>query len=253
MAPPIKADTVIRAKAVHSLQQSAPVYRSLAVHGGRIWALSNDLHGLDDCIGPDTRVIDEPDQTFDVPDHLATCIDELVDLLHERAAHTEPGSWITTTANRQEYNLKGRRFPTAEELDLASTAHPIVLRRGDHNVIVNSLAAGRHHHRYAEPTRRQDRASRRREPERLTAGPGNGACPAPHAPAKLRRPHQGLESASAAYAAVGIGCVRDCAVPIADVPILMATRDSGKLHVRARALISSIGLMSASAVASLLN
>jgi predicted amidohydrolase YtcJ len=64
---------------------------------------------------------------------------------------------------------------------------------------------------------------------------------------------RGLESASAAYAAAGIGCVRDCAVPIADIPILMATHDSGKLHVRTRALISSIGLTSASAVTSLLD
>ncbi|WZH49467.1 amidohydrolase 3 [Fusarium acuminatum] len=274
MAPPIKADMVIRAKVVHSLQQSNQAYKSLAIHGGRIWALSDNLHGLDDCIGSDTHVIDEPDQTvlpafddththmifagmsqFDVPVHLATCIDELVGLIRERAAQTEPGSWITTTANWQEYNLKERRFPTAKELDLASTVHPIVLRRGGHNIVVNSLAlklGGITVDMQSPPGGKIGRAEDGKLNGQLQDQgmvPILRLMPQPNLDDRIR----GLESASAAYAAAGIGCVRDCAVPIADVPILMATHDSEKLHVRTRALISSIGLTSASAVTSLLD
>ncbi|KAH7006772.1 amidohydrolase 3 [Ilyonectria destructans] len=274
MVPSIKADMVIRAKTIHSLQRQAPAYRSLALHCGRVWALSEDLNGLDGCIGPDTRVIDEPEQTvlpafddththmifaglsqFDVPVHLATCVDEMVNLLYERAAQTEPGSWITTTANWQEYNLKERRFPTAAELDRASTVHPTLLKRGGHNVVVNSLAlelGGIAIDTQAPPGGKIGRNA---------DGSLNGQLQDQAMTPVLRlMPHsnlddriKGLESASAAYAAVGIGCVRDCAVPMTDIPVLMATRDSGKLHVRTRALISSIGLTSVSAVASLLD
>lgn len=33
-----------------------------------------------------------------------------------------------------------QHFPTVKELDQAPAQHPIVLRRGDHNMAVNSLA-----------------------------------------------------------------------------------------------------------------
>ena len=37
-------------------------------------------------------------------------------------------------------NLKERRFPTAKELDAATTKHPILVKRGGHNDVVNSMA-----------------------------------------------------------------------------------------------------------------
>ncbi|KAG7402960.1 N-substituted formamide deformylase [Fusarium oxysporum f. sp. rapae] len=274
MFTPIKADLVIRAKKIHSLQPQAPPYRSLALHNGRVWSLSEDLNGLDSCIGPDTRVLHEPEQIvlpafddththmifaglsqFDVPVHLATCIDEMIDLLKKRAAETEPGSWITTTANWQEFNLKEQRFPTARELDQASSAHPIVLKRGGHNIVVNSLALEIGGITTNTQTPQGGKIGRNSDGSLNGQLQDQAMMPIlnamPHANFQDRI--QGLESASAAYAAVGIGCVRDCAVPIKDIPLLMATRDAEKLHVRTRALVSSIGLTSASAVVGLLD
>lgn len=38
-----------------------------------------------------------------------------------------------------------------------------------------------------------------------------------------------------------IGCVWNCAVSIADIPMLMTTHDQGELNVRFRALVATIG------------
>ncbi|KAG9257614.1 amidohydrolase family-domain-containing protein [Emericellopsis atlantica] len=269
-----KTDLVIRAGTVHSLDTGAPIYKSIALRDGRIVAVSEDLNGLDGYIDTETQVINEPEHTalpafddththlifaglghFSVPVHQATCIDDLLALLRQHASKTEPGSWITTTANWQEYNLKERRFPTALELDGASRTHPIVLRRGGHNIVVNSLALKLGGITTASTSPPGGKIGRTND------GSLNGHLQDQGMMPILRLlPQQtleqriiGLDAASAAYAAKGIGCVRDCAVPISDVPVLMAAREAGKLHIRVRALVSSIGMTSSVAVTGLLD
>jgi hypothetical protein len=122
-------------------------------------ALSPDPNGLDDWVGPHTTVHDLPGATVlpafddththlifaalgahDVPVHQAHDIPEFLDLIRQRAKVTPEGEWIRTTTNWQELNLAERRMPTAAELDQATDRHPVLVKRGGHNDIVNSYA-----------------------------------------------------------------------------------------------------------------
>ena len=72
--------------------------------------------------------------------HRARNLPEFLDLIRERAAITPDGEWIRTTVNWQELNLAERRLPTTAELDGATDRHPVLVKRGGHNDVVNSYA-----------------------------------------------------------------------------------------------------------------
>jgi predicted amidohydrolase YtcJ len=55
-------------------------------------------------------------------------------------ADTTAGDWIVSSSRWHESQLAEGRFPTRRELDAAAPAHPVLLRRGGHNVVVNSAA-----------------------------------------------------------------------------------------------------------------
>ncbi|MFF4575878.1 amidohydrolase family protein [Streptomyces sp. NPDC001410] len=76
----------------------------------------------------------------DVPVHQARTIPEFLDLIRQRATTTPEGEWIRTTTNWQELNLAERRLPTAAELDRATDRHPVLVKRGGHNDVVNTYA-----------------------------------------------------------------------------------------------------------------
>ncbi|KAH6880825.1 amidohydrolase 3 [Thelonectria olida] len=260
------ADILIRAKFVASLYPEDPELQAIPIRNGYITAVSRDAHGLDGCKCPNTLVIDERGSTvlpafddththlmvaglsqFDVPVHTADSIGKMLNMLSTRAAMVESGSWITTTWNWLEYNLKEQRFPTAQELDSVSVAHPIVVRRGGHNIVANTLALklGGITADTLSPTGGK---IGRDGDGRLDGHLQDAAMAAPSLDERIA----GLEHASTSYAATGIGCVRDCAVPVEDLGILKQTHDAGKLHVRVRALVSTMGMNSAVQVASLL-
>ncbi|MFD7843274.1 amidohydrolase family protein [Nocardia sp. NPDC059764] len=133
--------------------------RALAVRAGRISAVSTDPNGLDHLVSAETLVHDLPDATVlpafgdththlifaalgaqDVPVHRARNIPEFLDLIRQRASVTPEGEWIRTTTNWQELNLAERRMPTAAELDQATDRHPVLVKRGGHNDVVNTYA-----------------------------------------------------------------------------------------------------------------
>lgn len=268
------ADLVVRAGAVHTLVPGRPVQRSVAVRGERVMAVSAAPDGLDHLAGPRTTVLDLPGATVlpafddththlifaahgahDVPVHLARDIPELLGLIRERAAATPDGEWIRTTTNWQELNLTERRMPTAAELDQATDRHPVLVKRGGHNDVVNTYAL-----RLAGIT-----ADTPVPPGGVIgrdAGGGlNGRLidnaqrlvehlvPAPD----LARRIDGLRLASGRYAATGIGTVRDCAVTLDDYAALHAAREAGALRTRVRALVSTFGMTGAAQVEDLLD
>ncbi|AYF77630.1 amidohydrolase [Nocardia yunnanensis] len=269
-----RADLLIRAAAIHTLVPGQDPQRALAVRGDRIVALSADPRGLDGWAGADTVVIDRPGATVlpsfddththlmiaansahDVPVHLARDIPDMLALIRERAQRTPPGQWIRTTANWQEINLAERRFPTARELDSATDAHPVLLMRGGHNIVVNSAAltmagigaetpdpAGGHLGRAADGT--------------LDGWLQDNAIPLvtrllPQATAAQRI--DGFRTATQDYAAKGIGAVRDAMVPVTELPVLAAALDAGALRVRVRVMASALGLTTVEAVDELLD
>ncbi|MCX4744266.1 amidohydrolase family protein [Kitasatospora sp. NBC_01287] len=271
LVPP--ADLVLRAAAVHTLVPGQAPQRALAVKGGRIAALAPDPAGLDDWIGLGTAVLDQPaatvlpafddththlilaaDSVHDVPVHRARDLAGFLKLIRLRAATTPPGEWIRTTINWQEFNLAERRLPTMAELDAAAAEHPVLVKRGAYNVVLNSAALRLTGLGPDTPDPAGGRIERAADGSLTGRLIGSAAA---RAEALLPRPDlvariEDLHAASRAYAATGIGTVRDCMVPLADLPVLRAAREAGALAVRVRALVSAIGLNSVAQVQELL-
>lgn len=267
------ADLLVRAGSVHTLVPGQSPQRALAVRGDRILAVSPEPHGLDDLVTARTAVRDLPAATVlpafddththlifagrsahDVPVHQARTLAEFLDLIRRRAAVTPAGEWIRTTTNWQELNLAERRMPTAAELDRATDRHPVLVKRGGHNDVVNGYAlrlAGITEDTPVPPGGVIGRGADGRLNGRLI---DNAQRLVEHlVPAEDRgRLVDGLRLASRQYAATGIGTVRDCAVFPQDYEILLAAREAGVLHTRVRALIATFGLTSAAEVQDLL-
>ncbi|OLZ69024.1 amidohydrolase [Streptomyces sp. IMTB 2501] len=268
------ADLLVRAAAVHTLVPGQEPQRALAVRGDRIAAVSSDPQGLDGWVTARTRVLDLPGATvlpaFDdththlvfaghsahfVPVHQARTLAEFLDLIRQRAATTPEGEWIRTTTNWQELHLAERRMPTAAELDRATDRHPVLVKRGGHNDVVNSYAlrlAG-----ITEDTPVPVGGVIGRDADgRLNGRLIDNALGLVerHVPAQNRAQRiDGLRLASGRYAATGIGTVRDCAVSLDDYAALLAAREAGALHTRVRALVSALGLSSTAQVEDLLD
>ena len=268
------ADTLIRARAVHTLVPGQPPQRALALRGDRISALSADPNGLDSWMTEDTTVIDLPgavvlpafDDTHthlifagrsahDVPVHLARTIPEFLDLIRRRDAITPAGQWIRTTTNWQELNLAERRMPTAAELDQATSRHPVLVKRGGHNDVVNSYAlrlAGITADTPVPPGGVIGRDSDGNLNGRLidnAQGLVERLVPTQDQDEQI----DGLRLATGQYAATGIGTVRDCAVTPHDYATLREASAWDKLSTRVRALIAAFGLTSAAQVEDLLD
>lgn len=270
---PTYADLVVRAKKIYTLEDGHPTQRALAIRDGKIHQLSADSYGLDHLVGPATKVIDRPDSVvlpsfddththlilaglgqFDVPVHTAKDLAELLGLIRQRASVTKPGDWVFTTTNWQEFNIHEQRLPTLQELDKISKVHPIVVRRGGHNLVLNTCALQRAQIT-ADTKPPQGGKIGKDEHGQLNGLLQDSAVimidaikPSPNIDERIA----GLEGASASYAATGIGCVRDCCVSLEDLAALKATHDAGKLHVRVRALITAIGFSDVSRVEQLL-
>ncbi|GAA1260881.1 amidohydrolase [Kitasatospora nipponensis] len=268
------ADLLIRAGAVHTLVPGQPPQRALAVHDGRITALHAEPDGLDALVGPATEVLDRPDATVlpafddththlilaahsvhDVPVHRAHDLTGFLDLIRRRAAVTPAGQWIRTTVNWQEVNLAEQRLPTVEELDGVTTDHPVLVRRGAYNVVLNSPAlrlAGITADTPAPPGGVIERDPQGRLTGRLVDRAivlAERLLPRPALAERI----EGLRAASRDYAATGIGTVRDCLVPVEDLAVLRAAREAGALSVRVRALVSGFAAREAAEIEALLD
>lgn len=257
---PRLADMLIRAGAIYSMAQDRDVYQAIAIRDEWIVAVSLDPHGLDGLIGADTRVLDAPDLTIlpvfeDTHNHLmfaaqnmglvpvdrAHTLTEFIDLIRQRAVQTPPGDWIQTSAAWHEVNLAEGRLPTAPELDEATREHPVLVRRGGHVVVANSLALTRGGITRDTP-----------DPQggtivRFPDGAPTGVLIEPPAYASVLAlvpaltPGQlieGLRLACREYNAYGIGAVRDPWVAREQVPVYQALWEQGELTVRSRLMLA---------------
>jgi predicted amidohydrolase YtcJ len=268
------ADLLIRAAAVHTLVPGQDPQRALAVRGDRIAALSPEPDGLDHWATERTTVFDLPgavvlpafDDTHthlifagrsahDVPVHQARTIPEFLDMIRRRAQVTPAGQWIRTTTNWQELNLAERRMPTAAELDQATDRHPVLVKRGGHNDVVNTCAlrlAGITADTPVPPGGVIGRDADGNLTGRLIDN-AMGLVERLVPPADQAQRIDGLRLASGQYAATGIGTVRDCAVSPDDYATLLAVSAAGALSTRVRALVAAFGMTSAAQVEDLLD
>jgi len=156
--PKRTAEVVIRAGTIHTMAQGRPTMRSIAIGGGQVLALGEAAHDLDSYIGGSTQVIDGPTLTLfpgfiDTHTHLLFAASDIndvhvneakdiagfLDLIRKRAAVTPKGSWIRTSADWNEWNLAEQRMPQASDLDKATSDHPVLVRRGGHNDVLNTM------------------------------------------------------------------------------------------------------------------
>jgi len=68
----------------------------------------------------------------------ARTIADVLEALRRQAATT--AGWVVTSSRWHESQLAEQRFPTRDELDTAVPDRPVLVRRGGHNVVVNSRA-----------------------------------------------------------------------------------------------------------------
>lgn len=141
-------------------------------------------------------------------------------------------------------------MPTAAELDTATDRHPVLVKRGGHNDVVNHYAlrlAGITEETPVPPGGTIGRGADGKLDGRLIDNALHlveHLVPAPDRAERI----DGLRLATRGYAATGVGTIRDCAVTPEDYAVLLAAREAGVLSTRVRALISALGLTSAAQV-----
>jgi predicted amidohydrolase YtcJ len=249
-------DYLIRAGAVHSM--TGETYRSVGVRGAEIVAVSAESDGLDDLAESDTVVVDDGELTLlpafaDSHEHLmeasrntllvpvggARSLAEFTGLISAAAKDTAPGEWILTAMDWHESNLAENRLPTLVELDAAAPDHPVLARRGGHFAVVNSAALRAAGVGVDTPDPAGGKIGR------LADGSCDGALEggavyqvAAFAPAPGRAQlAAALGSATAAYAALGVGTIREAMINLDELLAYQDARDRDLLSVRVRPLI----------------
>jgi predicted amidohydrolase YtcJ len=255
---PRLADLVIRAGAIHSMAANRAIYRAVALRDEWIVAVSADPHGLDDLIAPGTQVLDDPTLTvlpafFDTHNHLleaarnfttvpvdqAHTVAEFLELIRERAATTPPGDWIRTTNGWNEADLAEERLPTAAELDSATSAHPVLVRRGGHTGVANSLALARAG--ITKETPNPPGGAYGRLPDGTPNGVLEGAAVYVVAglvpPLSFEEQVAALHRTCQTFNALGMGAVRDPLIQRDELLIYQATWERGLLSLRCHPMV----------------
>jgi len=155
-----KASLILRNANVITLEARRPSARTVYIHCGRILKVSG--RDIDPVITwPSAHVIDCAGKTVIPAFHDAHChipayaesllnidvspaairsIEDIVSRIGEAAAALPTGSWIRC-AGYNEFYLAEKRHPTRNDLDRATTAHPVKLtHRSGHAHVLNSLA-----------------------------------------------------------------------------------------------------------------
>jgi predicted amidohydrolase YtcJ len=221
-------------------------------------ATSTDPHGLDHLRTGATLVVDADDLTImpafaDSHEHLmeasrntllvpvdrARSVAEFIAMVADAARAAPPGGWILTSIGWHESNLAENRLPTLAELDGAAPAHPVLARRGGHLAVVNSGALRAAGVSAATPDPAGGKFGRLADgaPDGVLEG-GAVYQVAGFAPAPQRGELAGaLGTGSAAYAALGVGTIREAMVSVDDLLAYQDAWEQGLLSVRVRPMI----------------
>ena len=156
--PENPADLILYNGNVISLDANDSRIQAIAVTNGRITAVGSNESVLAQ-VGSETEKIDLGGRTVipgivDAHTHLrgiagnvgkldiaaSTSVAEVLEIIETYAATAPEGAWIQTATGWQPTNFEENRMPTREELDQAAPNHPVFLKKGYQNGIVNSLA-----------------------------------------------------------------------------------------------------------------
>ena len=253
---PLRLDRLIRARAIHSM--TGEVYRAVGLRGTGIAATSAEPDGLDGLAGAGTVITDVGDLTLlpafaDSHEHLmeasrntllvpvdrAHSIAEFTAMVAAAARDSAPGAWIMTSMAWHESNLAENRLPTGAELDAAAPANPVLARRGGHLAVASTAAlaaAG-----IGPGTPDPPGGTIGRLPDGRPDGVLEGGAVwqvAAFAPAPSRAQlAQALARGSAAYAALGVGTIREAMINTDELLAYQDAAERDTLSVRVRPLI----------------
>jgi predicted amidohydrolase YtcJ len=255
-AEPLRLDYLIKAGTIHSM--TGETYRAIGVRGPEIVAVSAEPAGLDDLAGHDTAVVDAGDLTLlpafaDSHEHLmeasrntllvpvdkARSIAEFTRMVTDAAQAAPPGQWILTSMGWHESNLAENRLPTLAELDAAAPDHPVLARRGGHLAVVNSAALRAASVSADTPDPPGGKIGRLADGSRDGVLEGGAVYQvAAYAPGPGRAQLAGaLGTCSAAYAALGVGTIREAMITSDELLAYQDAWEQGLLNVRARPMI----------------
>ncbi len=150
-------DLILVRGRIHTMDHQRSIVPALAALNGRVVALGSDAE-IQALAGPGTRLLDLEGRTaipglFDSHNHLlevgaklstirldeCRSVEEMVDLVRQRARETPPGEWIVGQGWNEGYFVDGR-LPTRHDLDPATGEHPVILMRFFNTDAVNSEA-----------------------------------------------------------------------------------------------------------------
>ena len=252
----MRLDYLIKAGAVHAM--TGDTYRSVGLRGTDIAAVSTELDGLDDLAGPETIQADLGDLTVlpafsDAHEHLmeasrntllvpvgqARSLAEFLGLISEATRAAAPGEWIITSMGWHESNLAENRLPTGAELDVAAPGHPVFARRGGHLAIANTLALQAAGVDASTPDPGGGRIDHLPDgrPSGLLEGGAVYQVAAFVPKPSAEELGTVLGAGSAAYAALGVGTIREAMVTLDDLLAYQHAWRGGLLNVRVRPLI----------------
>jgi predicted amidohydrolase YtcJ len=255
-AEPLLLDYLIRAGAIHSM--TGETYRSVGMRGPEIVAVSSDLDGLDDLAGGATVVVDAGDLTLlpafaDSHEHLmeasrntllvpvdkARSVAEFTGMVSAAARVAAPKEWILTSIGWHESNLAENRLPTLAELDAAAPDHPVLARRGGHLAVVNSAALRAAGIGADTPDPPGGKIGRLADGSRDGVLEGGAVYQvAAFAPGPGRAQlADALGTGSAAYAALGVGTIREAMITPDELLACQDAADRDLLRVRIRPMI----------------
>jgi predicted amidohydrolase YtcJ len=153
--PKEAADVVLTGGKVVTLDPAGTIAEAVAIRGERILAVGTSAAILAHA-GSDTQRIDLQGKTV-VPgladNHYhsigggpgvdlsrARSLQEVLDAIADRAAATPEGEVVVTNSDWHEGQLREQRLPYRDDLDRATSRHPVVVVRGGHEYILNSPA-----------------------------------------------------------------------------------------------------------------
>jgi predicted amidohydrolase YtcJ len=241
---PLRLDYLIRAGAVHSM--AGETYRSVGVRGAEIVAVSGEPDGLDDLAGGGTVVVDAGELTLlpafaDSHEHLmeasrntllvpvdeARSVAEFTGWVGAAARDASPGAWILTAMDWHESNLAENRLPTLAELDAAALGHAVLARRGGHFAVANSAALRAAGIGPDTPDPPGGKIGRQADGGRDGLLEGGAVYQvAAFAPARRRAElATALGTGSGAYAALGVGTIREAMINLDELLAYQDARD----------------------------
>jgi predicted amidohydrolase YtcJ len=157
LAHDLAPDLIIYNAAIHTLHAALPTCSALACKAGRVVAIGSDAEVLA-LASPSTEQLDLAGRTVipginDAHNHMlelglklgriglddCTSIAQMLERVRAAAEVSPPGTWIIGEGWNESYFAEGR-LPTRHDLDAATTAHPVILKRFFNMDVVNSHA-----------------------------------------------------------------------------------------------------------------